>query len=178
MRPILFSLLFAVVSVHAQEAGEAPANEAKTAAEHYAAGVAAERAGDPDAARDAYTRALRVNPRHAESRYRLGLLKSQGANIASKGRETKIGSVMIPEIKLDGATLGETLELLGKLVEKHSEGKVTPNFVLQDPSGELRDQTVSLQLKNVPARAVLQYVTTQTGTKARFDEHAVVILPR
>jgi hypothetical protein len=30
----------------------------------------------------------------------------------------------------------------------------------------------------MPARALLKYLTDQTGAKVRYDEHAVVISPR
>jgi hypothetical protein len=35
-----------------------------------------------------------------------------------------------------------------------------------------------MQLKNVPAKAILDYIHGQANTQARFDEHAVVIIAR
>ena len=42
----------------------------------------------------------------------------------------------------------------------------------------LAAEKISLNLKNMPAKAVLKYLTDQTGAKVRYDEHAVVISPR
>ena len=67
---------------------------------------------------------------------------------------------------------------MGVIVEKESKGEVTPNFVIEDPKGQLTTQKISLNLKNMPAKAVLKYLTDQTGAKVRYDQHAVVISPR
>jgi len=175
MRTLIFSLFVAIAAAHAQTA---PVTPRQTADTYYARGLAAERAGDVAAAQAAFGAALQVNPQHANARYRLGLLRTNAASIAARGRENKIGGVMIPEILLDEATVSETIELLGKLIERESEGATAPNFVVQDPKGLLRERKITLQLKNVPASAVLQYVTTQADAKIRYDEHAVVIEPR
>jgi tetratricopeptide (TPR) repeat protein len=175
MRTLIFSLFVAVSAAHAQTA---PVTPGQTADAYYAQGLAAEKAGDVAAARDAFGAALRVNPQHANARYRLGLLRTNAAAIAARGREAKLGAVMVPEIQLDGATMAETIEHLGALIERESKGETAPNFVIQDPKGLLRDHKITLQLKNVPVSAVLQYVTTQANAKIRYDEHAVVIEPR
>lgn len=175
MRTLILSLFVAVSAAHAQTA---PATPRQMADAYYAQGMAAEKAGDVAAAGEAFGAALRVNPQHANARYRLGQLRLNAASIAARGRENKIGGVMIPEIILDEATVSETIEHLGKLIERQSEGETAPNFVVQDPKGLLRERKITLQLKNVPASAVLQYVTTQANAKIRYDEHAVVIEPR
>jgi hypothetical protein len=68
--------------------------------------------------------------------------------------------------------------VLGIAIEKASDEKITPNFIIQDPKGKLADKTISMQLKNVPAKAILDYIHSQANTQARFDEHAVVIIAR
>lgn len=141
-------------------------------------GQAAERAGDPVAARQAYTGALQADPGHAHARYSLGQLKLTAPAIAAKGREAKFGSVMVPELKLDQAPLKEALEALQLIVEKQSNGEIAPNFILQDPKQVLSGARINLMLRNTPAKAVLQYILEQSGAKARHDEHAIVITPR
>ena len=64
------------------------------------------------------------------------------------------------------------------IIEKESKGEVTPNFVIEDPKKLLASQKISLNLKNTPSRGVLKYLMDQTGAKARYDEHAVVIIAR
>ncbi len=144
----------------------------------YKQGQAAEKAGDPATAQELYTNALRTNPKNANARYSLGQLKINSAGIAAKGREAKFGAVMIPVYQLDAASLQEALEGLSLIIEKQSKEEVTPNFVIEDPKGIFADRKITLNLKNMPARAVMKYITDQTGAKVRYDEHAVVIAPR
>jgi hypothetical protein len=141
-------------------------------------GVAAEKAGDPVAAGNFYKSALKADPSHANARFSLGQLKLTSASIAAKGREAKFGAVMVPAFQLDQATFPEALEALGIIIEKQSKEKVTPNFVIEDPKKKFAEQRISLNLKNMPAKAVLKYLLDQTGAKARYDEHAVVIIAR
>lgn len=154
------------------------ASPAQQAEACYQKGIAAEKAGDPATAKQAYLEALRMNPRHANARYSLGQLKTNYASIAAKGREAKFGAVMVPEIKLEEASLKESLAALQIVVEKQSKDEVSPNFIVQDPKGALANGKVSLVLKNTPAKGVLKYILDQAGAKARYDEHAIVIMPQ
>jgi tetratricopeptide (TPR) repeat protein len=153
---------------------ETPAQRAELL---YRQGQTAEQAGDPEAARKAYTEALHANPGHPHARYSLGQLKITAPALAAKGREAKFGSVIVPELKLDEAPLKDSLEALQVIVEKQSKEQVTPNFIVQDPKAALSTVKISLVLKNTPAKAVLQYILDQAGAKARHDEHAIVIAP-
>lgn len=151
---------------------------AKNADALYRQGLAAEKAGDPVAARNAYTAALKADPGHANARYSLGQLKLTSGTISIKGRELKFGAVMIPEFKLDEALLQESLDALQIIVERESKNQVTPNFIIQDPKKQLAEVKISLNLKKLPASAVLRYLMEQSGATARFDEHAIVITPK
>lgn len=144
----------------------------------YRKGLAAEKAGDPVAAKGFYTQALKVDPKNPNAIFSLGQLKLTSGSIAAKGREAKFGAVMIPVFQLEEASLKESLDALSAIVEKESKDEVTPNFVIEDSKGVLADKKISLNLKNMPAQAVLKYLLDQTGAKARYDEHAVVIAPR
>lgn len=158
-------------------AGTAKQPPAQTADFWYAKGQAAEKDGDPEAAKRAYEAALKVNPNHAQSRFQLGQVKLNAAKISAAGREAKFGAVMIPEFNIAEASLAEALRHLGKLIEKQSEGKVVANFVIQDAGNVLGAKKIDLQLKNTPARAIMKYLMEQSGAKARHDEFAIVIMP-
>ena len=67
---------------------------------------------------------------------------------------------------------------LGQMVDKESKGAVTANFIVEDPQGKLAGKKVTLSIKNLPAKVVLDYLLSQVGAKARFDEHAVVVMPQ
>ncbi|MES2440533.1 MAG: hypothetical protein V4584_15815 [Verrucomicrobiota bacterium] len=158
-----------------QALAQSPAQSAEAL---YQKGRAAEKAGDPVAAGDFYKNALKTDPLHANARYSIGQLKINSASIAAKGREEKFGAVMIPAFQLDQATLQEAIDALGLIISKQSKEEVTPNFVIEDPKKVLADQKITLNLKNMPTKAVMKYLTDQTGTKVRYDEHAVVIVAR
>ena len=176
MKSIL-SLIVAATLV-AQASAQTPAPPAAPQAEVlYRQGLAAEKAGDPAAAQKAYVAALKADPKHANARYSLGQLKLNAGSISAKGREAKFGAVMIPVFNLDAATLQEALDALQVIVEKQSKKEVTPNFIIQDPKKELAEARITLNLKSMPAKAVIQYLMEQSGAKARYDEHAIVITP-
>lgn len=160
--------------VFAQTPAQAPA---PTSESLYKQGQAAEKAGDVAAARAFYSNSLKLNPNNANARYSIGQLKITGDSISAKAREAKFGAVTIPVFQLDQASLEEALEALSVLIEKESKQTVTPNFVVQDPKLVLADRKISLNLKNMPSKAIMKYLMDQTSAKARYDEHAIVISP-
>lgn len=173
MRTILLIFVGSSLMISAQTA-----NPSQQAQQFYAKGVALEKQGDVAGAKEAYTQALRLNPKLADAQYRLGELKLDDGHLSAKSREAKFGTVIIPQFQLDGATLSESLEALRVSMEKASNGEVTTNFVVKDPDGKLAKSLISFQLKSVPAKAILDYILSQAGAKAQYDEHAVVIAPR
>ena len=158
----------------AEDAEKSPAEKSNA---HYYKAMRAEQEGDAAGAMAAYKAALELNPKNANARYRMGQLKKNYAKVASKGRETTLKSVIISEYNVSDADLDESLKALSTMVEKQSKGKVTANFVIQDPDKKLKNAKVNLTLKNVPATGILKYVLDQAGAKARYDEYAVLIIP-
>lgn len=153
-------------------------NKAEDAESWYRKGLAAEKAGDPATALAAYKAALDLNSKHANARYRLGEVKINAAGLKANGKEAKIGSITIPTYHITDITVQEALEVLAVAIEKQSNKEVIPNFVIEDPTKKLTDVKVTLNLKNVPVSGILGYIHAQSNTKARYDEHAVVILAR
>jgi tetratricopeptide (TPR) repeat protein len=150
----------------------------RSAESYYLHGIASEKAGDPDAARSAYAQALKLNPGHANARYRMGELRIQAPAIAARGREAKFGAVMVPEFKVHEASLEECLQALELIVSKESKEEISPNFIIQDPKELLASTKITLNLKKVPASGVMRYLLHQASAKARFDEHAIVVMPK
>ena len=172
MRAILPLFFSGVLMAQAQTP-----NPSAQAEQLYNKGVAAEKAGDPVTAQKSYSAALRLNPQHANARYRAAQMKIEGGSIAAKGREAKFGQEIIPQIALEGASLQESLDALRLMIEKNAGPEKAPNFIVQDPENKLDKARITLQLKGVPAKGVLSYILTQSGAKATYDEHAVVISP-
>lgn len=169
-------ILFAALAI------SSPLTLAQTAAEkaeeYYRKGLAAEKAGDPSTASAAYHAALQLLPGHANARYRAGQVKIEADSMRSSAAEAKIGEVIIPAYRLEEASVTEAITALGLAIEKASNEEVTPNFIIQDPQGKLANTRITMQLKNVPAKAILDYIHSQANTQARFDQHAVVIIAR
>jgi len=173
MKTLIALLAFGFTSIPllAQSAGQ-------QAEAFYQKGVAAEKAGNPADALNAYKEALNLYPEHANARYRAGQVKINASSIKAGATETKIGAVVIPVYQVEDATVSEAIELLSISMDKATEGEIAPNFIIEDPKGKLAATRISMQLKNIPVKAVLEYIHSQANTKARFDEHAVVILAR
>ncbi len=153
---------------------------AETAAEKaefwYQKGLAAEKSGDPSTALAAYKAALELNANHANARYRSGEVKLNANNLKANAAEAKIGGVMIPAFQVEDISVQEALDVLAVAIEKQSKEEITPNFVISDPGKKLAEVKITLNLKNVPVSAILKYIHAQSNTKARYDEHAVVIM--
>lgn len=143
----------------------------------YQAGLIAMNQGDVAKARQAFTEALQLNPGHANARYQLGQLKLNSAQIAGKGHEQQLAKIVVPQISLDGASLEEALEALTAIVTRESKQQVTPNFVVQDSAAAFKSRKINLQLRGVPANKVLEFILSQAGGTAKYEEHAVVIKP-
>jgi tetratricopeptide (TPR) repeat protein len=171
-------ILMFVVGASVALAEPATLPPAQQAGTYYAKGIAAEKAGDVEAARLAYTKALQLNPNFANCRYRLTELQLNRGAVAAKGREAKLDKVMVPVFQLDGATLQEALDALNLIIVKEAKGQVVANFVVQDPNKSLAAAKLTLNLKNLPASAVMKYLLAQANAKARYDEHAIVIEPK
>lgn len=181
-RPLFQIIGMLALSVLALPSAQAQqAQEGNAALKAYYNAIALETAGDVDAAKASYEKALKLNPRHAEARYRLGQLKINRAKIIAKAQERKIGGVKIDEYKVDDADFGDAIKALGIHIEnatKDSEEPITPNFIIQDPSGSIATQKVTLNMKNIPSGEVLNYLLDMAKAKVRYDKHAVVIMPR
>ena len=167
----LVAVAFATPSAYAQ-------SSVQQAEAYYRQGITAEKSGDPDTALQSYKAALKLNPRHANARYRAGQVKINANSLRAGAVETKIGAVVLPVFQLEDATLQEAIEALGIGMDAATDGKTVTNFIITDPANKLAGKTINLNLKNIPVSAVLNYITTQTNSKARFGEHAVVITPR
>ncbi|WP_411826244.1 hypothetical protein [Luteolibacter sp. AS25] len=144
---------------------------------YYKQGLTAESAGNADKALASYKAAVLLNPQHANARYRLEQTKINKSAITATGTKARINSVTIPSFVVEDASLSESIELLGVLIEKQTAGKIAPNFIIEDPQGKLSNKTVNLEVKNVPVGALLNFIHGQTDSKARYDPHAVVIRP-
>jgi tetratricopeptide (TPR) repeat protein len=146
-------------------------------ADIYKQGLVAVSEGNAKAAELAFREVLRLQPGHANARYQLGELKRNLGSLAARQRAKKMGEFVIPQVDFSKVELSEAVAALAVMVEEQSKGEFAPNFMVQDPSDRFADQTVTLQVKNVPANAVLDMLLKQTGAVAKYEEHAIIIRP-
>ena len=151
---------------------------ADTAADLFKQGMTAVEEGNVRAAELAFKEVLRLQPNNANARYQLGELRRNQDSIAARARSRQLAQYQIDQIDFSKTEVSEAIVALGMLIEKKSEGKFSPNFMIQDPSNKLADREVTLQVKNLPARAALDMILAQAGASARFEKHAIIIVPR
>ena len=75
-------------------------------------------------------------------------------------------------------TIDEALEILTIKIEQQTDKKITPNFIIHDPEGAFKNRTVTMQLKNMPANTLLEYIANQARASIRYDRHAIILFPR
>jgi hypothetical protein len=150
---------------------------ADKAAEMYQAGMVAVQEGDIVAAETAFRGALKLRPTYADARYQLTELKNHRDMIVARGRAKKLSQYTIDQVAFDKAELSEALAALGIMVEEKSGKKFSPNFIVQDPSKKLGETIVTLQVKGVPASAILDMLVKQAGGVVKYEEHAIIVKP-
>ncbi|MCW1883925.1 hypothetical protein OKA04_04245 [Luteolibacter flavescens] len=150
---------------------------ADKASEMYQAGIDAIRDGDVQTAEASFRAALKLRPTYADARYQLLELKNRRTAIVARGRAKKLSEYTIDQVEFDRVELSEGLAALGIMVEKKSDKKFSPNFIVQDPSNKLGESLVTLQVKSVPANAVLDMLVKQVGAVVKYEEHAIIIRP-
>jgi hypothetical protein len=150
---------------------------ADKATELYQSGMIAVKDGDIQAAETAFRAALKARPNYADARFQLMNLKDQREAIVARGRAKKLSEFTLDQVNFDKAELSEALAALGIMVEEKSGKKFSPNFIVQDPSNKLGDTIVTLQVKGVPANAVLDMLVKQANARVKYEEHAIIVKP-
>lgn len=168
---ILALALLATLPAYSQE------QKPQKVSDIYKQGMIAMDQGNVKAADAAFREVLRLNPGHADARYQLSELKRSQGSIAARAREKKLSEYELAQINFDKVELSEALAALSMLTEKKSEGKFAPNFMVQDPSNQLAEAKVTLMVKNVPAKAAFDMILQQTGSVAKYEEHAIIVKP-
>lgn len=176
MRSILQIMVVALLSCAqcAVGADETRATKIKTL---YSQGLRAVKQGEVESARTYFQQVLRLNKRHVNARFQLKQLELNGGRLQARKRQLQLKAVTIPQIDFDGVTLTEALETLSALVEKQTNKKFSPNFVINDPNEVLADRKFSLKLGSLPASAILDLALQNARATARYDQHAILIRP-
>jgi hypothetical protein len=134
-------------------------------------GRAAYYKGDLPLAKRLLTQVNAVDPRHIETRAILARIRLEMPDDAPSLKE-RYTSVRLAKVDIQDATLAECLEALTIMSRNASNGKVQPNLILKSPNKAATK--VTLALTDVPLPAAIDYVAELSGTKARWEKHAVV----
>ena len=143
----------------------------------YQQGMFAMNEGKYDIAKMSFREALRNNPKHLLARQKLLYISKNRNSLDIQNRKNVLRRVIIPKVDLDKASLQESLDILAVQIERISQQKVTPNFIIQDPKGTFQNRKVTLRLNRIPAETTLRYIVEQVGAHIRYDNHAIVIIP-
>lgn len=176
MRSFLQIMVVALLSC-AQCAVGAEETRAQKIKTLYTQGLQAVKQGDVETARTCFKQVLRLNKQHVNARFQLKQLELNAPRLQARRRQLQLKAVTIPNVDFDGVTLSEALDTLAKLVEKQTNKKFSPNFVINDPNEVLDDRKFSLKLGALPASAVLDLALQNARATARYDQHAILIRP-
>lgn len=160
LRPLVIALS-AIVLPFSAEASPSLATEAQR---DYAAGRYAD-------AKVKFSQILAQNPSNAVARNYLNLIRTAEAQAQKNQLQAQLATLIVPNVAMREATLDAVLEMLPKVAEEASGGKLKPSFVVDQ--GVNREKAVTLQLSNVPFTEVLRYVGLQAGTSFRIEQYAI-----
>jgi hypothetical protein len=141
----------------------------------YERGLIAMNQGDVIAAERDLRAVLQAEPQHPHAKFALNQLLLNRDKIAARYRENMMKQTKIAKVEYSDATVSECLDSLNELVEQATAQKFTPNFIIKDPGGKLKSRNVTLNLANIPASQVLQYIASFAQCKVTYEEHAIVV---
>lgn len=175
MKPIVASiLLLHTASAFAQKTQSVSAT-AESPQSYYQRGLTAMNQGDIVAAEKNLRAALQAKPQDPHVRYALNELQLHRDQIAARYREYMMKRTKIAKVEYADASLSECLDHLSIMVKNATDQRFAPNFVIKDSMGRLKSRRVTLQLANVPASQILQYLASASSCKVVYEQHTIVV---
>ena len=151
---------------------------AERARSFYKIGLIAVDEGNFNLAKQSFREVLKLYPTHPQARRQLIHITTNRNTLEIGRRKATLKKVIIPQVNLEKETLQEALQMLTSQVERESQKKIRPNFIIQDPTGGFNGRSITLRLNRVPAETLLRYIVDQARGNIRYDNHAIVITPR
>ena len=134
--------------------------------------------GDMETAKRNFELVNKLDPRNMTAIAYLRTMKAREVQAgAGAVQEKQFSAIILPKIEFREATLGSALDFLKQQVNKQTGGKQIVNFVVQLPDEQVKAQTVTLSLANVPFTEVLRYIGTLTNTTFTFEKYAIAVRP-
>ena len=126
-----------------------------------------------------FERILRANATHVYARsYAAKCKTALAAGVGKKNNlEGQLSKVIVPQIDLRDAPVGDVLDFLADKTEELTGGKLVPNFIYKGTAEQRENTLISLNLRSVPMTEVVKYVGQLSRSRVRYEDHAVVIDP-
>ena len=116
-------------------------------------------------------------------------VEGSGWSANSVPLSNKLSRIIIPEYRLEQATLPEAIELLRLRASENDTFELDPakkgiNIAINlgdsstSPAREILARTFDLKVNNVPLEQILKYITEITGTISKVDDFAVSVVAR
>ena len=179
MTPVVMVLALSCSTLIAQDSiSKARQSQARKVEAFYKQAEQAYQDGDLERSKSALRNVFAIDRNHGPA-YALALkLKRSGNEFKIKAGQRQLAAVILPMVDFDRMPLGDALRMLSTLIKETSKDKVIPNFVIHDKSNTLKDKPVTLNMKQVPANVVLDYLMNLSNSTAKVNQHAISIKPR
>lgn len=138
-------------------------------------GIEALNNDNPELAKARFHAAISHQHNHTAARQQLRLLNKKADDPQAKNLKKRLQSVTIEEFDLTNDRFEDAINFIAQQVEA-KDGKPL-NFVINDPTGKLREKKITLKLSKIPANIALDYCLKTSGASARYQAHAIVIRP-
>ena len=88
----------------------------------------------------------------------------------------QLKKIIIPVVDFERLTLREALESVTIKIRQLPDKKGS-NFMIRDLDGHFENYRVTLQLSNIPADVLLEYIANQVRANIQYTRHAIVFSP-
>jgi hypothetical protein len=115
-----------------------------------------------------------VQPTHPQTVAMLEDIRVKKAQRPDTTLRDKLKEVTI-DLRVQDATLGETLDGFRAKVAAATQKQFTPNFIIRPDANPVG--TMSLDFRQMPADQALLYIAEVAGVSLVFDKHAILVVP-
>ncbi len=93
-------------------------------------------------------------------------------------RKRTVRGVVLPLIDIEDSSLRDALKVLSNAIEKASDDKVIPNFVIQDRKKLMDSARITMKLRSMPAGNVLDHILSEVNGYASYGKYSIEIRTR
>ena len=172
MKKTLLFLLMAASLAFGQQTKEQKINQA------YKIGIEALNSGDLAKAEKYLSAVVKASPTHGNAK--LGLIKVKESRSTKKNTKSKdqFADITIKKIDLVDMPFKEAVEAFGIIVDNNNGDVGPPNISIIDRQNKFANKNITINLENIPAKGVFDYILDTAGATANYGEYIIDIRPR